>query len=141
MRVSMIKKIRKVQVIFTIATLIFLSCKKQPFDFRNKYFGNWVFSVQLSSWDPSRGGDYTDSLQCTGSFLYGENFDEIALQSDCYSKTFRIDKYGKVVSVYDQHTFKEGGEFEGRSVFRYGYYHHQGAGPTWNSIKIFGSRK
>lgn len=135
----MIKKIRIVQVIFTVATIIFLSCEKQPFDFRNKYFGNWVFSIQLSSFKIY--GNNTDSIQCTGSFLYGENFDEIALQSDCYSKTFRIDKYGKVVSIYDQHTYIEGGEFEGRSVFRYSYYHHQGAGPNWNSIKIFGTRK
>jgi hypothetical protein len=137
----MIRKIRIIQVLFSVTAIIFFCCEKQPFDFRNKYIGNWIFSIQLSSWDPSRGGDYTDSLQCTGSFYYGANFDEIILQSDSYSKTFRIDKYGKVVSMYDQHTFTEAGEFEDTRVFRYGYYHHQGAGPTWNSIKILGSRK
>jgi hypothetical protein len=137
----MIKKIRIIQAIFTLATIILLSCEKQPFDFRNKYFGNWTFSIQLSSWNPMRGGNYTDSLQCNGSFTYGANFDEITLQSDCYTNTFRIDKYGKTVSIFDQHTYIETGGFENRRVFRYSYYHHQGAGPTWNGIKILGTRE
>jgi|BarGraIncu01122A_1022018.scaffolds.fasta_scaffold115651_1 hypothetical protein len=137
----MIKKIRIIQALFIVAIIIFFSCEKQPFDFRNKYLGKWTFNINLSSWNPSRGGNYTDSYECVGDFTFGVKFDELTLQSYYYSVTFRIDKYGKLVSIYDQHTFMESGEFEGRSIFRYGYYHHQGAGPNWNSINISGSRK
>jgi hypothetical protein len=132
-----------IRVMSIVILVLIFSCEKQPFDFRNKYLGKWNFNISLSSWNPTRGGDYTDSYQCVGDFTTGVKFDELTLQSDYYSVTFRIDKYGTLISQFNTRSWNNGelGGFSGRNSFTYGYYHHQGAGPSWNSVKISGSRK
>jgi hypothetical protein len=73
----------KRNIVISCAFFIFLlvySCKKKPFDYRNKYTGNWNFKVYITELNTdSIGYYYFDSISYNGSIKYGEADDQIQI--------------------------------------------------------------
>lgn len=77
-----------------LGLLIFISCKKKPFNYRNKFLGDWEFKVERSEFNTdSIGYHYNDTLIYTGKIKYGSNDDELLIEySNENSITIKIDK-------------------------------------------------
>ena len=121
----------KFVLIFILVIAFSISCEKLPFDFRNKYLGNWEFDLsdRHEVYSVTQGfHDTTTSITYHGELTYGSKHSAILFKASGYSKEFSIEKDGKIIPENDYGTnYSESGGFEGRSIFKYHYYHHWGA--------------
>jgi len=99
-------------LIIILGLLIVIGCEKEPFDYRNKYTGDWNFKVERTEINTdSIGYYYHDSLTYEGQIKYGNNDDEIKIEySGDNSIILKIDKEG-VLSGFP--TYYCSGEFIG----------------------------
>jgi hypothetical protein len=63
-------------IIILFSALLNFSCEKRPFDFRNKYLGNYDFVYSYSKWQLNLG--VYDTISYTGKVYYDDR-DEISL--------------------------------------------------------------
>jgi hypothetical protein len=140
-----VKHNRSVLIIILYATLL-SGCEKIPFDFRNKYLGDWMFEVsnRHELYNPTRGFYDTTTVKVYhGEIQRGSSHEEIVFTSNLgYSEEFLIDKNGQIIPVNDHGlNYSEGGGFQGRDIFTYSYYHHWGATRQFIDISICGKRE
>lgn len=110
--VSIMKKQR--QLFWLLLGLIFIiGCKKEPFDYRNKFLGDWEFKVERTELNTdSIGYYYHDYFTYVGQIKYGSNDDELLIEySDDNSIMLKIDKED-VLSNFPTHYCS--GEFDGK---------------------------
>jgi len=96
-----------------LGLLIFTNCKKEPFNYRNKFLGEWEFKVDRTEFNTdSVGYYYHDSLTFFGKIKYGTNDDEILIEySNDNSIMLKIDKEN-ILSNFPSHYCN--GEFDGK---------------------------
>lgn len=94
----------KTFVLLLASSLFIIGCKKQPFDHRNKYVGEWEFKVHRSELNTDSIGYYEhDSLVYTGEVTYGSNENELLIQyTQGNSITLTISKEG-ILSGFPTH--------------------------------------
>jgi hypothetical protein len=135
----------KIGIIILLVIPIFISCEKILFDFRNKYLGNWEFDVSSSheTYNVTQGfHDTTTTFIYHGKIKYGSSHRSILFQANGYSQEFSIDHDGTLiaVNVYGPN-YSESGGFQGRSIFKYHYYHHWGATSKYMATNIDGVKE
>ncbi len=101
--------------LFLLSGLV--SCKKEPFDFRNKYLGYYDFTVEVSSHDIPTGAPYSYTEPYVGEVTYGSRGNTVNIRyliDNTIEPT--MDKSGVL-------TFTEGfeGEFESKKKVRFTY--------------------
>ena len=123
------RKINLLSLLFFLC-LIFVSCKKKPFDFRNKIIGDWEFRVNRSELNTdSLGYHHQDLLTYQGNIKYGSEKDEITIEyTPENSITLKMDKE-KQLSGFPTHY--SGGHFIGTdSLYLYLRWGGLGGGIT-----------
>lgn len=77
-----------------LAMIIIVSCKKKPFDYRNKFIDDWEFKVERTEFNTDSVGYYHhDSITYSGQIKYGANDDELLIEySNNSSIVLKIDK-------------------------------------------------
>jgi|GEM_PF-2041076 len=109
---SLIIKIIK-SIIFVSCCLIILGCKKHPFDYRNKFLGDYHFSIAISSWDPANGS-YDTTYTNDGKIWYGSNQNSILISFSGGEST--------ELTIYEDGTLEANnctGEFESLRKLKY----------------------
>jgi hypothetical protein len=94
----------KFAIIFILVILLNISCEKLPFDFRNKYLGNWEFNLsdRHEVYNGTQGFHDTTTLRTYhGEFKYGSKHSAILFQASGYSKEFSIKKDGEIFPEND----------------------------------------
>jgi len=74
--------------------VIINGCKKKPFNYRNKYVGDWEFTVEITEVNTdSLGYYYHDTISYVGEIYYGNEDDELLITyTDKNSITLKIDR-------------------------------------------------
>ncbi|MGV6861311.1 MAG: hypothetical protein ACWA41_06040 [Putridiphycobacter sp.] len=77
-----------------LGLVIIVSCTKKPFDYRNKFLGDWEFKVDRKEFNTdSIGYHYHDSLTFLGQIKYGSGDNDLLIEySGDNSITLKIDK-------------------------------------------------
>ena len=114
--------------------MLIAGCEKHPLDYRNKFLGDYTFSVHYSWWDLINGSTDT-TYTSDGKIWYGSD-DHSVLIKISEGKSFEFD-------VYEDGTLgSEGfsvGEFESTRKIKF-YWHNGGLGGGENYI-ITGDKK
>jgi hypothetical protein len=65
---------KKSNIVFPILILFvsIFGCKKNPFDYRTKYIGDWDFSYSWSRWSPADSATLSGITYSQGSIEYGD---------------------------------------------------------------------
>jgi hypothetical protein len=122
----------------TILLLLFLcslfGCKKDPFDYRTKYLGDYNFVIHYDSWNPLSGHiDTTYSKD--GKIDYGSDENTIFI--------FFNGSIADELTVYEDGTigdnYFKGGEFETTNKIKYSYYWGSQGSATYG--KVTGEKK
>lgn len=106
---------RKALYFILVLTFIFAGCKKNVFDYRNKYTGRYDIEYTSTSWDINQGSNTSGPHNYTGEVYYHRNTeDEIKIGFKPGSTaTLKIDKEGTLYSFCGSRQ----GAFEGRRKF------------------------
>ena len=132
-------------LIILLALTFFSGCEKLPFDFRNKYLGNWEFDVSdiHETYNKTQGFHDTTILRTFhGEIKYGSKHSKILFSSSGYSREFPIEKNGQIIPENDHGPdYSEYGGFEGDDIFRYYYSHHWGGSRQHVATSIEGIRE
>jgi hypothetical protein len=138
------KNMKLILIILFVLTLS-ASCEKLPFDFRNKYLGNWKFDVGDSheTYNTTQGfRDTTIYRTFHGEIKYGSKHNKILFNSAGYSREFPIEKNGQIIPENDYGPgYTEYGGFEGNDIFRYQYSHRWGGSRQYVATNIEGVRE
>ena len=116
-------------MIFT-AMLVFSSCEKIPFDYRNKYLGRWIFKVEVKKVNVDYQGQFDiDTLSCIGVISYDDEDREKLLIDYCvWELKLRVGKNGELTESPNQYS---SGSFEGEDHLHF-YYWNGGLGGGWD---------
>jgi hypothetical protein len=93
------KNVKAYMILILLITFNF-SCEKQPFDFRNKYPGNWKFNISESHEVfniTRRFHDKTTFKPLPGEINYGSKHSTIRFQATGFSKEICIEKDGQII--------------------------------------------
>lgn len=95
-----IKKINTKNIFIALFCCIILNgCKKEPFDYRNKFLGNYTFSVQEWTFNVYGVGVSTDTtFLFNGNISYGSDRNSILIT---YSTNVSVEP-----TIYEDGTFK-----------------------------------
>lgn len=120
--------------IFLLASfcVAFLGCKKNPFDFRSKFIGDYNFQIQASSYYGV--GPYFSSHDTTysidGNIVCGSENDKISI-------SFANQNGSSEFTIYEDGTIEDGncsGEFESTHTVKYScFWGSPGAG-TYETV-------
>ncbi len=130
------KEMRKLKFILSLMLipLINCGCKKNPFDYRTKYLGNYVFVVHSSSYNPTDGAiDTTYTLD--GKIDYGSDKNTILITSNGIT--------GGDYKIYEDGTVETehcSGEFATSDKLLYSCYIHVSMMAKW-SWDVVGEKK
>lgn len=104
----------KITKFILFALILLIGCEKVSTDYRDKYLGNWFFSIEkikFSGIDSSSNFSEHDTVFYTGKISYGGGKNEINIQyTESESITLTTDESGKI-SGFPNHYCR--GEFEG----------------------------
>lgn len=93
----------KLQLFLIMACLLVAasSCKKRPFDYRNKFTGAYLMDVRFSLFNISIPGSNWDSVYLyVGEIRYGETGDEILVYyGDDRFVQLKVDKSGAFTNI------------------------------------------
>ena len=82
-------------IFFFLGIFSVISCNKKPFDYRNKYIGEWNFSIEYSSFNMGNSPSIYDLVEYLGEITYGEEDNNVIIKySKNNSVTLTIDKNG-----------------------------------------------
>lgn len=71
----------KLPFIFLVGMIISLySCEKQPFDYRNKVIGNYLFVTKRQEYNQGTSFLILDTIYTVGTIEYGQNADELLVK-------------------------------------------------------------
>jgi hypothetical protein len=106
--------VNKHKKIYWLLFIIIISCNKKPFDYRNKYIGDWEFNIDITEFNTSSVGYYYhDSLTYMGQIKYGNEDDNLLIEySSNNSITLKIDKENILTGFPTAYC---GGEFDGNN--------------------------
>jgi hypothetical protein len=135
----------KYLLICQIIILFCISCEKQSTDYRNKYLGNWKFTLNETHTVFNLSQMFHDTTVTSlyyGQIKSGSGKEKILFQANGYSSEFSIDEDGQIipVNVFGPN-YSEGGGFEGTDIFNYYYSHHMGASVQHYGTSIEGLRE
>ena len=109
-----------------MAAVTLISCKKRPFDYRNKYLGIYDFTVYQSSFD-RRIGEVSGVLKYRGEITYGKEHSTILIHylEDSFVE-LTLEKDGTLSER------RVSGEFEDKKKIRFVMYSGgMGGGAFW----------
>ena len=92
---------KKSNIVFPILILFvsIFGCKKNPFDYRTKYIGDWDFSYSWSRWSPADSATLSGITYSQGSIEYGDS-SEIKVIRDFNTPgdyiNFKVDREGNL---------------------------------------------
>jgi len=67
-------------LVISLLLLAAYACKKHPFDYRNKFLGDYLMQVRLSSFNMAIPGSNWDSVYMyVGELRYGDSNDEVLI--------------------------------------------------------------
>jgi hypothetical protein len=100
------RSIHIVLIVLLAFSFIFTSCKKIPFDYRNKYWGDWNFHYTSCEWD-NNGNIKNGTGDYKGSITYDKKEKEKILINfiDSITVTFGVDKAGNLSGCGVEGTF------------------------------------
>ena len=81
---------------FTIFLLILVGCKKRPFDFRNKYLGEWDFTTEYGYFNMSDSTSFDTVYNYKGEVWYDEKGKIIIEYREDNILEFEINKEGEI---------------------------------------------
>lgn|SRR5574343_5441 len=71
----------KLPFIFLVGMIISLySCEKQPFDYRNKVIGKYLFVTKRQEYNQGTSFLILDTIYTVGTIEYGQNADELLVK-------------------------------------------------------------
>lgn len=107
------KTLHSIRLFLPGILLFLLGCEKQPFDYRNKYLGEWEFNVSRSELNTDSIGHYeSDALIYVGEIAYGDAEDELLIKyTENNSVTLKISEEGKLSDPASNYS---DGKFESR---------------------------
>ncbi len=111
----------------------FFGCKKNPFDYRTKYLGNYNFIVNYSSWNGLEGQHDTTYVFNNGKIDYGTDKNTILIFFDSGSS-----KPSDELTIYEDGSLGCG-EFVTTEIIKYTYYQNQS--PMSHSINSVSGEK
>lgn len=87
-------------ILIFVILLVLGGCKKKPFDYRNKYIGDWKFNVHIIEQNmDSVGSNVNDTFVYVGNIEYGTSSDEILINYTSDDDVMlEIDKNGVVTT-------------------------------------------
>lgn len=96
------------------ALVIFFSCEKESKDYRDKYTGNWDFTVELTKVNIDSIGQYEqDSVLYSGKIIKGNTENEINIQyAESENIILVVGEFGEMSGFPTQYC---SGNFEGES--------------------------
>ncbi len=103
-------------MLLLVAGSFMLACNKKPFDYRNKYLGEWAFEVERRSYsmDTSSPG-YWDTFFYTGRIDYADAGNALRVHyTPEDTVTVQVEEDGKVTSL----TYLGYGEFSDEKNFQ-----------------------
>ena len=106
----------KKYLIITLICILIFGCKKNPFDYRAKYLGDYSFAIHSSSWNPLSQLDTTYTMQ--GKIDYGSDKNTISI-------FFSGSSVPQEFTIYEDGTIENGGcggEFESANKIKYSCY-------------------
>ena len=99
----------------------FYSCEKQPFDYRNKVIGKYLFVTKRQEYVQGTSFLILDSIYTVGTIEYGPNSDELLVKyapnEQFVWKVKEVDFYKDINGCYFSNDNDE---------FRMHYFRHQG---------------
>lgn len=89
-----------------IICLLLFGCKKNPFDYRSKFIGNYIFSAHITTFNVYGPGIYTDT-----TYSYNGNVASSSY-NDCVKVYFSE-------NIFVEPIIYEDGTLEGKSYYQY----------------------
>ena len=115
----------KNKFIILFCCLIMFGCKKNPFDYRNKYLGNYNFVVHETAWVLAIGTTLDTTFSYNGKVSYGSDEHTVLIN---FSKNVSIEPV-----IYEDGYLEVYGEFESTKRVSFGFRSGGlGGGSTWN---------
>ena len=74
------KYIKTYWLLLLLGIIIIVGCKKKPFNYRNKFLGEWEFKVKITEYNHILGHFYNESFLNLGKIKYGSAKDEILIE-------------------------------------------------------------
>jgi hypothetical protein len=108
------RNVIKTTIILFIAFSLF-NCNKVPFDFRNKYIGDWSFEIKASGFNMADSSTFNYTESYDGEVKYGVADDAVIIKygdNSTESLDFKIDKRGNLSGFPS--SYYGSGEFESR---------------------------
>lgn len=106
----------KLSILLFAFILLFNGCKKRPFDYRNKYCGNWeLYSVRVTSHYNRLLGWWHDSLKTkvSGRVFYNKSDKHYQVRIGVgYERLYEIDKKGNLTTTEGSGHFLNTNNFE-----------------------------
>jgi len=108
-------------ICFIAILVAFVACKKEPFNYRNKYIGDWKFTVNRREFNiDSIGHSESETIVYDGIIKYGEHGNQLVIEYyPNQSITVAIDKEG-ALSEFPRYC---SGEFGGSNVLKLSLYY------------------
>jgi hypothetical protein len=109
-------------------------CEKHPFDYRNKYLGNYNFTVHETEWTYSLGTTLDTTYAYIGEVSYGSDENTVSISyTENYSATTVVNEDGSLKCYSGTGSIGFCGEFESKSTVAFDYsYGGLGGGATFN---------
>ena len=119
--------------IIILACMILIGCKKNPFDYRTKYVGDYKFEISVSAWNPVQG-EFDTSYSVDGRIDYGSDRNTISIN-------FSGSNSPQVFTIYEDGTIENKcqGEFESAHKVVYSCYWASPGAHT--SERVVGEKK
>lgn len=114
--------------LYAIFCQLILGCKKNPFDYRTKYVGDYSFTIHYSSWSPFYG-QFDTTYSIDGKIDYGSIKNTISI---IYSGSTSPQMF----TIYEDGTIEDDckGEFESANKIKYSCYWASPAAHTFESV-------
>jgi hypothetical protein len=113
----------KIRFIIIIICLFIFGCKKHPFDYRNKFIGNYNFSVNEYTWIMG-GPNWDTTYTFHGKITYGSS-DNTVLISYCKDCSCEF-------TIYEDGTLGNSGKFDSPKQVSFSL-HSGGLGGGWGN--------
>ncbi len=110
----------KTKLILLILCFFMFGCKKNPFDYRTKYLGDYIFVVHNSSWNPTNG-QFDTTYTVDGNVDYVSDKNSVLISSPTFSLQATVYEDGTLEGYWNNNGE---GEFESTKKIKYhcGYY-------------------
>ena len=118
----------KKYLIISLGCILIFGCKKDPFDYRTKYVGDYSFVIHYSSWNPLNG-QFDTTYSIDGKIDYGSDKNTISI-------FFSGSSSPQIFTLFEDGTIQDGckGEFESVNKIKYSCYWASPAAHTSETV-------